>query len=629
MCGIAGFFHSDRKLPENSHAILKKMGKVLTHRGPDDSGEYLSEHCGFSFRRLSIIDLEHGHQPMFSPSKNLVGVFNGEIYNFMELKEELENSGCIFLTNSDTEVLLVGHEVWGEDIVSRLRGMFAFVIYDIKKNELFIAHDHTGIKPFYYSNYSGYFIFSSEIKAILKFPGIHASVKTSALPKYMSFLWVPIPDTLFENIYVLEPGHTMHVNKNGIQKKRYWNPNLSSQNQIKKEEEWIQVIDNELRRIVKEQMISDVPLGALLSGGVDSSTIIAYMNQVSEDPITTYTTGFDKEDLSQDVIRSDLKYARIAAKKLKVNYNELILSPDVVSLLSKLAWHMDEPVADPAAITTYLICKAAKEKCTVMLSGLGGDEIFGGYPRYLGNVIANKYQRIPGFIRKELIESWVRRIPTRSSAFIRNFKKFLKSSDLPFEERYFGYLTYYSQDELKQLMKMDFNWEDIFDKHRQILGEYHNSDNIQTMLNLDLKTFLPNLNLMYTDKMSSAVSVEVRVPFLDHLFIETMARIPGKYKVRNGTRKYILKKTLEKYLPHEIVWRKKAGFGAPIGAWLKGQVKDMMLDLLSEETITKRGYFNYPYVKTIIDNHLNGKEYNANQLWQLMTLELWHREFID
>lgn len=629
MCGIAGFFNPNQNLPKNSQEILEKMGEVLKHRGPDDSGIYLSEHCGFSFRRLSIIDLEHGNQPMFSPSQDSVIVFNGEIYNYMELREDLENSGIGFKTNSDTEVIIAGYEVWGEEIINKLRGMFAFVIYDIKRAKLFIARDHTGIKPLYFTNYSGYFIFGSEIKSILEFPGISTMVNVHMLPKYMSFLWIPAPETLFENIFTLEPGHMMRVGKEGVIKKRYWNPDLLTRDTRRKENSWIEMIDLEMRRTVKEQMISDVPLGAFLSGGVDSSTIISYMNHISNNTITTYTTGFAKDDLSQDVILSDVEYARIAAKNLKVDYNEMILSPDVVSLLPRLVWHMDEPVADPAAITTYLICKAAKEKCTVMLSGVGGDEIFGGYPRYLGSLIADKYQRVPGFIRKELIESWVRRIPTRSSTFLRNFKKFLKSSDLPFEERYFGYLTYYSQDELKKLVKMDFSWSDIFDKHRKILREYQNGDNIQAMMNLDLKTFLPNLNLMYTDKMSSAVSVEVRVPFLDHLFIENMAAIPGNYKIKNGKRKYILKKTSEKYLPSEIVWRKKAGFGAPIGAWLKGQAKNMMLDLLAEENIKKRGYFNYPYVKSIIDNHLNGKEYNANQLWQLMTLELWHREFID
>lgn len=277
MCGIAGFFCIEGKVPENSSAILRRMSQVQAHRGPDDSGEYTSANTGFSFRRLSIIDLEHGHQPMHSPSQNAIIVFNGEIYNFKELRQELMGLGAQFQTNSDTEVILVGYEVWREKIVDRLRGMFAFVIYDIRKNELFMARDHAGIKPLYFSIHSRYFVFASEIKAILQFPGITARVRTDVLPKYMCFLWVPAPDTLFENIYILEPGNMMIVNGEGVTKRRYWNPDLVTQEDSVTEPQWIDMIDSELRRIVKEQMISDVPLGAFLSGGVDSSTIVSYI----------------------------------------------------------------------------------------------------------------------------------------------------------------------------------------------------------------------------------------------------------------------------------------------------------------------------------------------------------------
>ncbi len=629
MCGIAGYYHPGGDVPEGVNDVLSRMGDVLEHRGPDDAGKYLSDHCGFSFRRLSIIDLEHGHQPMASPSGMAVIVFNGEIYNFLELRSELEDKGFVFRTNSDTEVILAGYEMWGMDIVSRLRGMFAFAIYDEIKKELFVARDHTGIKPMYYCNISGYYIFASEIKAILQFPGISARVNIPMLPKYLSFLWVPAPATLFENIFELEPGFIMKIGKNGMSKKQYWHPDLRTRDNTAIESFWVDMIDTELLRIVDEQMISDVPLGAFLSGGVDSSFIVACMNRHSEQPVTTYTTGFDSEALSEDVILSDLEYARYAGKKLNVDYHELLLAPDVVSLLPKLIWHMDEPVADPAAVTTYLICRAAKERCTVMLSGVGGDEIFGGYPRYLANFMAEKYQILPGFIRKQLLSGTVEKFSTGSSTFIRNLKKFLKSADLNFRERYLAYLTYYSKDELSGLLKMEFEWPAIFDIHNRILDDLGMDDQLQTMMNLDLFTFLPNLNLMYTDKMSSAASVEVRVPFLDHLFIEKAAAIPGCYKIKNGKRKYIFKKTADRFLPKKIVWRKKAGFGAPVGAWLKGRLKEMALDLLSEETVKKRGYFNFPFVSKLIDDHFSGREYNANQLWQLMTLELWHKEFID
>ncbi len=631
MCGIAGFFQLENNIIGNPWDKLRGMAKVLVHRGPDDYGEYLEGHCGLVFRRLSIIDLEHGNQPMFSSSKDMIIVFNGEIYNFKELKRELEGHGAVFLTDSDTEVILAGYEIWGIDVVKKLRGIFAFAVFDKKKRRLFIARDHTGIKPFYYIMRDGIFVFASEIKAILEFPGISASVNIKMLPRFMSFLWVPAPDTLFENIFILEPGHMMIVDEDGIKKKRYWNPDLLSRDCDTTEQTWNVIIDSEIRRAVKEQLISDVPLGAFLSGGVDSSTIVAYMNQVSDKTVTTYSIGFSDDDISNDVIPSELKYARWAAGLLEVDYNEIIPSAytDIEKILPLLTWHMDEPITDPAAITTYFICKAAKEKCTVMLSGVGGDEIFGGYPRYIANYLAKKYQNIPISLRKLLIEPCAKRIPTGSNALIRNFKKFIRSADMPFEERYFGYLTYYSQFELADLLKMSFEWSDIFESHRHTLTQYKSKSSLRTMMNLDLMTFLPYLNLMYTDKMSSAASVEVRVPYLDHILIEKVARMPEHFKVKGLKRKYILKKISEEYLPAKLVWRKKAGFGAPIGAWLKGQLRHMMFDLLSEETVKRRGYFKYSAISRLISNHLEEKEYNANQLWQLMMLELWHQVFID
>ncbi|MGQ9721973.1 MAG: asparagine synthase (glutamine-hydrolyzing) [Candidatus Jordarchaeum sp.] len=628
MCGIAGIFNPNGKIHENSLQILREMGDVLSHRGPDDYGEYRSPSCGLVFRRLSIIDLERGHQPMLSASRSSVIVFNGEIYNFKELRKDLEAEGCTFLTNSDTEVILNGYEKWETDIIHRLRGIFAFVLYDIPKDKLFVARDHTGIKPLYYTLYNGQFVFASEIKAILKYPGIKASLNVKCLPQFLSFLWVPAPNTLFDDILILEPGTMMQVDADGTQKKRYWTPDLSTQDDAKSEKDWIEIIDSELRRTVSEQMISDVPLGAFLSGGVDSSTIVALMNDVSDEPVTTYSIGFNREDLRRDVIRSDLKYARLAANILNVNYNEIVVKPEVTSLLEKLIWHMDEPLPDPAAITTFLVCNAAKEKCSVMLSGVGGDEIFGGYPRYLANRLADNYHKVPAFIRNSLVAPLVRGLPIGSSRSLRNLKKFLKSADLPFEERYFGYLSYYSKEELTKLLRKDFDWSEIFLAHRQVYENYKATDDLQFMMNLDLMTFLPYLNLMYTDKMSSAAAVEVRVPYLDHLLIEKVSRIPCHFKINGKRQKYILKKVAQKYLPNRLVWRKKAGFGAPIGAWIKDQAKEMMLDLLSEETIKRRGYFNYPFVFRLIKNHLDEKEYNANQLWQLMAFEIWHRIFL-
>ena len=353
------------------------------------------------------------------------------------------------------------------------------------------------------------------------------------------------------------------------------------------------------------------------------------MNQGAGHPVTTYTTGFSKADLAQDVIRSDLEYARLAADHLNTTSNELVLEPDVATLLSKLTWHMDEPVSDPAAITTYLICKACKGKATVMLSGVGGDEVFGGYPRYLANSAAEQYGKIPRWLRRRMIEPTAGLLPAGSNRLFRDIRKFVKSAGVPFPQRYFGFLTYYNSEELGGLLNSDFSHEQIFCFHHQVLEEYPGASPLQSAMNLDLMTFLPQLNLAYTDKMSMAASVEVRVPFLDHLLIQVVARIPDRLKISRRHGKIGLKKVAAKYLPADLVWRKKAGFGAPVGAWLKGQLKEMMLDLLSADRIKRRGFFDSRFVETLIAEHLSGSSYNANQLWQLVTFELWLQEFID
>ncbi len=565
---------------------------------------------------------------MVSASGNTVIALNGEIYNYQSLRAELASLGYGFRSNSDTEVVLAGFELWGKAVLNKLRGMFAFVIYDKSKNELFMARDHTGIKPLYYTLVKNTIVFASEIKALLKYQGVFPKVNLRRLPQFMSFLWVPAPETLFQDIFILEPAHCLTINGKGLHKEEYWHPDLVAHDQCIKEKDWIDWLDGRMTDIVKEQLMSDVPLGALLSGGVDSSMVVALMNRASSNPVTTYTTGFFKSDLASDVIRSDVEFARLAAKSLKVDYHELILSPDVVNILPKIVWHMDEPVADPAAVTTFLICQAVKPFCTVMLSGVGGDEIFGGYPRYRAGLLAEQYRRFPKPCRN-VFESVLMKRSGGTTRWVRNAKKFVKSASLPFLEAYYGYLTYYSHEELRRLLNVSFNWKEIFSLHDLEYIRYESQDKLQGMMNLDLKTFLPNLNLMYTDKMSAASSVEIRVPFLDHLLIEQVARIPARFKVRGFTQKYILKKTAEKMLPKEIVWRQKVGFGAPVGAWLKGQTKEMMLDLLSEKALKKRGYFDPAAISDLIQDHLSGREYNANQLWQLMTLELWHQEYID
>lgn len=631
MCGIAGFFgnnFADREI------ILKKMTDIIAHRGPDDEGHYFDQKAALGFRRLAIIDLVTGHQPMSNENESIWIVFNGEIYNYKEIRLLLERKGHRFHTSSDTEVIIHSYEEWGLECLQHFNGMFAFALWDKNNNRSFIARDRLGVKPLYFAQRGEHLVFASEIKSLLQFPGINREVDLQALDAYMSFLWVPEPHTLFKDIYKLESGHYLIYQNNTITTKPYWK--LDCDVEVEKNESyWIEKIRTSLKFSVEKRLISDVPLGAFLSGGIDSTSIVALMNQINGNAISTYTIGFDKNDLKNDVVQSDLEYSRYAAKFLNVNYHEIIVNPNVVELLPKLIWHMDEPIADPAAITTYLVCKASRETLTVLLSGVGGDEVFGGYPRFAAMKLSTIYNLIPSTIRNGLIEKIIRFLPASKSPTFRNAKKFIRSANLPTIDRYMGYRTYFNDSEKKNLYTENLKKElqivssDPFKEHMAFFNQVKPFDLLSQIMYVDLKTFLPCLNLMYTDKMSMAASVEVREPFLDYELVETFFKMPSHLKLKGLTRKYALKKAMEGLVPSEIIWRKKAGFGAPIRSWITGNLKEMIFDLISEKSLKKRGYFNHAFYKKMIDDEFSGKEYYSNQIWQLLTLELWHKEFID
>lgn len=631
MCGITGFIG---KIESDAPVILKKMTDAIIHRGPDDEGFFTDDHAALGFRRLSIIDLSTGHQPMSNTRETLRIVFNGEIYNYREIKAELQSKGYVFRNQSDTEVILNAYEEWGVDCLKHLNGMFAFVIWDSTRRKVFAARDRLGVKPFYYALRNGVFFFASEIKSILAYPGFPAEVNYSAIDSYMSFLWTPDPNTAFRNIFKLEAGHYLTFQSGKIEIKPYWDVGIQINHHLN-EKEWIERILNLLGDSVRNRMISDVPLGAFLSGGIDSTCIVALMNRISDQPVRTYTIGFSEKDMKHDVVQSDVEYARYARDFLNIDYREIILEPRVMDIFPKLVWHMDEPVADPAAISTYLICKASRETLTVMLSGVGGDEIFGGYPRYTAMKIAQQYASFPEIFRKPFETMFIRPLPASRHAHFRNLKKFAKSAALPFRERYLGYRTYFTENEKDQLYSGNF---------RELLGKDHQSpfaehlaffDNVQSqdflsqIMYVDLKTFLPCLNLQYTDKMSMAASVEVREPLLDYRLVELMACVPPELKLNRLTRKYLFKKAMIGIVPEKIIWRKKAGFGAPIRSWIVNDLKPMIDDVLSESSIKQRGLFEYSSIQKLLKDETSGKEYNSNHIWQLLTLEMWFRTFID
>ena len=646
MCGIAGLTSID------SEARIGAMLKSIEHRGRDDEGVWTSDlidddgrRVCLGHRRLAIIDTsEAGHQPMLSADGRYALIFNGEIYNYREVRQELQTLGHRFHTDSDTEVLLAAFAEWGADCLPRLNGMFAFAVWDTQERTLTLARDRLGIKPLYYATVQsengagGSFIFASEVKSILASGLVERAIDIEALNQYLTFLWVPDPRTVFRGIQKLPPAHVLTLRDGQIQVREWWDVSFDEIEEGKSEAWWRERVLETLDRVVRMEMVSDVPLGSFLSGGVDSSAIVALMNRHSNGRrVATYTVGIEPEDLHYDIIPDDAQWARRVGKLLDIDYHEIMLKPDVADLLPKLVYHMDEPVADPAIITSYLVSRAARETLTVLLSGVGGDEVFAGYPRQLAMKIAGALDPIPQLLRRPVMLALARvlpgGLPGRFTAPLRNTKKFAQSAALDFENRYLGYGTYFTDQAKQRLYTEDLRAAtrgmDAYCEHRRYFARVRHAAPLNRLLYVDLKTFLPCLNLSYTDKTSMATTLEVRVPFLNYELVEMAARMPPDLKLRGWKRKYILKRAAEKLLPRDIVWRKKAGFGAPIRSWLRGALRPLVEDLLSEETIKGRGIFRPQEVQRIIAANLSGREDYNLQVFQLLTLELWHRTFID
>ncbi|MDQ3651572.1 MAG: asparagine synthase (glutamine-hydrolyzing), partial [Acidobacteriota bacterium] len=646
MCGIAGIIGID------SDARIGSMLREIAHRGRDDEGVWTSgvvddegRRVCLGHRRLSIIDTsDAGHQPMRSADGRYALIFNGEIYNYRELRRELQSLGQQFHTNTDTEVLLAAFAEWGIDCLPRLNGMFAFSVWDERERTLTLARDRLGIKPLYYAtpreermNVES-FVFASEAKAILASGMVERAVNIEGLHQYLTFLWTPDPHTVFRGIHKLPPAHMLTLREGDITVREWWDVSFDEIEDGRSEAWWRERVLETLERVVQMEMVADVPLGSFLSGGVDSSTIVALMNRHRDGRrVSTYTIGIEAEDLRYDIIPDDARWARRVGKLLDTDYHEIMLKPDVADLLPKLIYHMDEPVADPAVMTSYLVAQAARETLTVLLSGVGGDELFAGYPRHLAMKLAGALDVVPRGLRRPVLGALARELPGglpgRFTAPLRNAKKFARSAALDFEDRYLGFGTYFT-DEAKQSLYTDEMREatrgmDAYREHRRHFARVCDAAPLNRLLYVDLKTFLPCLNLAYTDRTSMAVTLEVRVPFLNHELVSLAARLPPALKLRGLKRKYILKKAAESLLPRDVVWRKKAGFGAPIRAWLRGPLRPLVEDLLSEETVRRRGLFRPAEVRRVIDANLAGREDYNLQVLQLLTLEMWQQRFID
>lgn len=633
MCGIYGVVDHGLE-PAPGQVLMGRMGSVIKHRGPDDEGTYCGRGVALGMRRLSIIDVGGGHQPIANEDRTIWVINNGEIYNFQELREQLIKSGHIFRTNSDTEVLVHLYEQHGLDFVKRLRGMFALAIWDEPHSRLVLVRDRLGKKPLYVRREVDRLLFASEIKSILQSEGVPRSLDHEALPEYLSLGYVPAPRTLFEGIEKVLPGHMLVVEKGQVTAREYWDVHFD-QIEDRPEQEWIELVRDKLLESVRLRLISDVPLGAFLSGGIDSSSVVAAMARIMKQPVKTYSIGFAGEDKFYD----ELPYARIVAEAFHTDHHEIIVRPQVAELLPKLIWHMDEPIADSALITTYLVSRLARESVTVILSGVGGDELFGGYRRYLGDSLRRYYSLLPEFIRRSWLPGLLNSLPQdRNSGWKNNIRyasAFVKADASEAVARYASFVGVFSPEVRTHLMKnaasssKDKGHSPASEVLEKYFGRCGGADSLHQLMYVDIKTSLPDDLLLLTDKASMAASIECRAPFIDHELVELTSRIPSNFKVRGFTMKYLLKKVVEPWLPKQILHRKKRGFGAPVGSWLRKDLDLMMRETLSETQVRKRGLFDPKTVKEIIADHQAQRSDHTDHLLGLINLELWCRIFLD
>jgi len=629
---------------------LARMTQIQAHRGPDDSGLWErhfpdGSYVGLGSRRLAILDLSpDGHMPMCNEDRTVWITYNGEIYNFAELRRELESKGHRFSSNTDTEVIIHLYEQEGPDCVKRLNGMFAFAICDLRAPSptLFVARDHFGVKPFYYFHSGKRLAFASEIKALLQVPEINAELDPQSLHQYLTFLWVSDPKTMFRHILKLPAGHYATLRNGEWKLTQYWDLTFPPANQTyaRSECDLTEEVRDRFRRSVEAQIISDVPVGAFLSAGLDSSSIVAMMARSTRQRLRTYTVTFPKKYRVGETTLDDPDVATRLAAHLGCENQRIVVEPDVTDLLPRLVWHMDEPTADPALITAYLVCREARKESTVLLSGVGGDELFAGYRKHVAHYWSQLYGRIP-LTARHLAESALAALPnlrgTPMKGSLRLAKKMARSASLAPIDRFIANCTYLDDPQKTSLYSNEFlsaNADsDATCQHRASFARVQDSDFLHQMLYLDTKIFMTSLNLTYNDKMSMASSVEVRVPFLDHELAEFVAwQVPPSMKLKGSLRpttKYIFREAMRDILPPEVLRQPKAGFAAPVDYWLAHDLKEMVDDLLSASQIRQRGLFRPEAVRRFVEEHRNGRQDWSMQLWQFITLELWMQTFVD
>ncbi|MBN1464473.1 amidotransferase 1, exosortase A system-associated [candidate division KSB1 bacterium] len=625
MCGICGQFNYHSQAPVEM-TIIKKMTDSLIHRGPDAEGLHIAGRIGLGHRRLKIIDLAGGVQPMFSEDRSLAVVFNGEIYNYLQLKKELASCGHDFRTNSDTEVLLHGYEQWGGDLVHHLRGMFAFAVWDGRKSELFVARDRLGIKPLYYYLDDSTFLFASEIKSILLHPAVDRTIDYQALDDYLTYLYIPAPKSIFKKIRKLAAGHYLRIDARGMKESEYWDISFAPTKMGQRD--MMDGIVEQMKDAVRARMISDVPLGAFLSGGIDSSAVVGIMAGLANQPINTASIGFNESAFDE------LPHARQVAQIYKTNMHEKIVHPDAAKIIDDLAWYFDEPFADSSMVPTYYVSQVAREKVTVCLSGDGGDENFAGYRRYRFDHFENQIRALlPHPVRRPLFSTlghlypkadWLPRIFRAKTLFV--------NLSLSGEQAYYNSMSWFKSAMKSSLytepLKKELADYDSFSVFQTYFDRSRGWDALARIQYVDIKTYLVDDILTKVDRASMAHALEVRVPLLDHHFMEYAASLPSDVKLRAGEGKYIMKKALRGIVPDDILYRPKQGFSIPLAKWLRTSLRPLFeANVLASDSFAA-SLFNMPQVRLLWNQHQRGTRDYGSHLWALLMLESWAKKFL-
>lgn len=622
MCGIAGIVHSDASRPVSSETVQRMCDRII-HRGPDDYGEFVDGPVGIGMRRLSIIDLAGGKQPIANEDRSIWVILNGEIYNYKELRKRLEAKGHRFSTASDTEVIVHLYEDRGPDCVTELRGMFAFAVWDTRQQTLMLARDRVGIKPLYYTQLSSGLAFASELKALMVLPEFSRTVSAQAVAEYMAHLCIPGDLSIFDSVRKLLPAHRLIYKSGKISIDRYWQVEASPDNS-KTEDEWIEELREQLRDAVESHMVADVPVGAFLSGGLDSGSLVALMAQASSEPVRTFTVGLTTEvgDFDERVP------AREIALRYGTRHEECLLAADVESLLPSIVASFDEPFADSSTIPNWLVCRETARHVKVAMSGLGGDELFGGYERYVGLQMGEWYRRIPKPVRA-VLSAMAGSLASGdgTSHRVDRLKRFIAAGEMPLRERYYSFISAFANG--TDILHPDFlqRLGNEVCRYNQIVQGLKVPEPLDLALGSDLNLYLPDDLLTLSDRISMAHSLEVRVPFVDHKLIEWAARLPSRYKVRGFQKKVLFKKAIRDLLPAGHFTIPKQGFSIPLAYWLRGSLKPMLMDLLESRYMKESPWFDWANVQRLVNEHLSGQQNHEVRLWAIICFQAWEREY--